>query len=98
LQGEALQHAKRLLQSYAALAQNVGGVLPQTVIRQGDQVREVLNLIATDEDIAILVVAAGTNRTPGKLIAELAHTVGTYPVPIVIVPAHLTDEELDSLS
>jgi nucleotide-binding universal stress UspA family protein len=98
MQGEALQHAKKLLQSYAALAQNVGGVLPQTVIRQGDQVREVLNLIATDEDIAILVVAAGTNRAPGELIAELARTVGTYPVPIVIVPAHLTDEELDALS
>jgi nucleotide-binding universal stress UspA family protein len=98
MQAEALQEAKELLQSYATLAQKIAGALPETVIRQGDSVREVLNLITTDQDIAILVLAAGTNRAPGVLVAELARNVCTYPVPTIIVPAHLTDGELDALS
>jgi nucleotide-binding universal stress UspA family protein len=98
MEAEALQHARKLLQSYAALAQKAGGVFAETVIRQGNNVREVLNLIASDEDIAILVLAAGAKRAPGELLAELARTVGTYPIPIIIVPAHLTDDELDALS
>jgi hypothetical protein len=32
------------------------------------------------------------------LVAELARNVCTYPVPTIIVPAHLTDGELDALS
>jgi hypothetical protein len=31
-------------------------------------------------------------------VSELARTAGAYPVPIVIVPAHLGDAELDALS
>jgi hypothetical protein len=32
------------------------------------------------------------------LISDLARTAGAYPIPIVIVPAHLSERELDALS
>jgi hypothetical protein len=47
----------------------------------------------------MLVLAAGASHdNPGVLVADLARSAGSYPVPVVIVPAHLSDEELDALS
>ena len=99
IRSEAQQEAQQLLDRYATLAQSVAAELPETVIRQGNSAREIFKLIETDEDIAVLILAAGpSNKGPGPLVSELARTAGTYPVPIVIVPAHLGDAELDALS
>ena len=99
IRSEAQQEAQLLLDRYATLAQSVAAELPETVIRQGNTAREIFKLIEVDEDIAVLVLAAGpSNKGPGPLVSELARTAGTYPVPIVIVPAHLGDTELDALS
>jgi nucleotide-binding universal stress UspA family protein len=99
VQTEARREAQELLDRYVVLAQGVGAKLPESVIRQGDPAREIFELIETDEDIAVLVLAAGTsNKGPGPLVAELGRTAGTYPVPVVIVPVHLSDAELDALS
>ncbi len=60
---------------------------------------EILKLIDEDEDIAILVLAAGTGKEgPGPLVATLGKTAGTFPIPIAVVPGHLADEELDAMS
>ena len=57
------------------------------------------SLIDEDEDIFILVLAAGTGAEgPGPLVASIGRTAGDYPIPVAIVPGHLTDEELDALS
>ena len=79
-------------------SRNGGAVCPH-VIREGDMVKELLKLIDEDDEIAWLVLAAGsTPEGPGPLVSELARTAGTYPIPVVIVPEHLTDEEIDALS
>jgi hypothetical protein len=31
-------------------------------------------------------------------VSSLGKTAGSFPVPIAIVPGHLTDEELDAMS
>ena len=99
IQTEAEQEAQQLLDRHRLLAQSVAEELPETVIRQGDAAREIFELIEADDDIAMLVLAAGSsNKGPGPLISDLARTAGTYPVPVVIVPAHLSDIELDALS
>jgi nucleotide-binding universal stress UspA family protein len=99
IRSEAQQEAQQLLDRFATLAQSVAAELPETVIRQGNNAREIFKLIESDEDIAVLVLAAGpSNKGPGPLVSELARTAGAYPVPIVIVPAHLGDAELDALS
>ena len=57
------------------------------------------DLIEEDEDIAVLVLAAGTAKEgPGPLVASLANTADNYPIPVAIVPGHLSDEELDTMS
>ena len=73
--------------------------MSQRVIREGDKAQEVLNLIEDDENIAGLVLAAATSKEgPGPLVSSLAKNAGDFPIPVAIVPGHLSDEELDALS
>jgi nucleotide-binding universal stress UspA family protein len=99
MRSEAEQEAQELLERYEVLVRNVAEGAPEVVIRQGDAAREIFELIEADEDIAMLVLAAGaSNQGPGPLVSDLARTAGTYPIPVVIVPAHLSEAELDALS
>ena len=69
------------------------------MVREGETAEEILNLIDEDEDISILVLAAGvSSEGPGPLVANLGKAAGDYPIPVAIVPGHLSDEELDAMS
>ena len=61
---------------------------------------EVLKVIDEDEDIAVLVLAAGVGKEgPGPLVSSIVATgSASFPIPITIVPGNLSDEELDALS
>jgi nucleotide-binding universal stress UspA family protein len=99
MESEARQEAERLLERYVILAHSISAGFPETVIREGDAAREIAKLIEADEDIAMLVLAAGcSSKGPGLLLSRLIRTAGDYLVPIVMVPAHLTNAELDALS
>ena len=99
MRAEAQEEARAMLAKAAARASGAAGITPEQVIREGEKAQEILNLIEEDEDIAILVLGAGTGKEgPGPLVASLSATAGTFPIPVAIVPGHLTDEELDSMS
>jgi nucleotide-binding universal stress UspA family protein len=99
MRAEAQDEANAALSKYAARANGVAGITPERVVREGSKAQEILNLIDEDEDISILVLAAGTgSEGPGPLVASLGKTAGDYPIPVAIVPGHLTDEELDAMS
>ena len=68
-------------------------------MREGDQAEEILKLIDEDEDIFILVLAASTgSEGPGPLVTMIGRTAGDFPIPVAIVPGHLSDAEIDALS
>jgi hypothetical protein len=47
----------------------------------------------------MLVLAANPGpEGPGPIITTMAKTVGSFPIPLVIVPGGLSDEEIDALS
>ena len=74
-------------------------VIPQLVALAGADDEQVIDVIEKDTDIAMLVLAANPGpEGPGPLIAAMANAVGTFPVPIVIVPGELSDPEIDALS
>ena len=99
MRAEAREEAEAELNKYAARARSIAGVTAQRAIREGDKAEEVLKLIDDDEDIFVLVLAAGTGTEgPGPLVVNIGGTAGDYPIPIAIVPGHLTDEEIDALS
>lgn len=97
---EGHEEADRLLDHFSAFARNLAGIDPERVVREGAVTDEVLRLIDEDEDIGLLVLASGTDKEgPGPLVSSLGGvSSATFPIPITIVPGHLSDGELDGLS
>jgi nucleotide-binding universal stress UspA family protein len=99
MRAEAHDEANAQLAKYAVRAGGTSGITPERVIREGDKAEEILKLIDEDEDIFILVLGAGTgSEGPGPLVATIGRAAGDFPIPVAIVPGHLTDEEIDALS
>ena len=99
MKAEAHEEANTALDKYATRANGIAGVTAERVVREGKTADEILDLIEKDEDIAILVLAAGTGKEgPGPLVSSLGKMAGTFPIPIAVVPGHLADEELDAMS
>jgi hypothetical protein len=47
----------------------------------------------------VLILAAASGKEgPGPLVSSLAKTAGEFPIPLAIVPGHLSDEDLDTMS
>ena len=99
MRAEAHEEANAMLAKFAARSNGIAGITPECVIREGEAAEEILKLIEEDEDISVLVLAAGVDTEgPGPLVSHLGSTAGTFPVPVAIVPGHLTDDELDAMS
>src|SRR5689334_4892077 len=96
---EAMEAAKAMLNKAAEQAKKTAAVKVDMVIREGAVTEEIVNLIEEDADIGILVLAAGTGKEgPGPLVTHLAKNAGNFPIPVAIVPGHLSDEEIDASS
>ena len=100
MQAEAEAEAEKLIDVAAAAVRALAGLEPERVVRTGDKADEVVKLIEADEDISLLVLAAGAGRDgPGPLVSALAgKSAASFPIPVAIVPAHLEDEEIDALA
>lgn len=99
MRAEAYEEANATLDRHAARSSSITGTQPERVIREGDKAAELLKLIDEDEDIAALILAAGIGKEgPGPLVSSLAKSAGTFPIPVAIVPGHLSDEDLDSMT
>jgi nucleotide-binding universal stress UspA family protein len=96
---EAMEAAKAMLTKAAEQAKKTAPVKVDMVIREGTVTEEIASLIEEDADIGILVLAAGTGKEgPGPLVSHLAKNAGNFPIPVAIVPGHLSDEEIDASS
>lgn len=100
MRAEAREQAQATLAKFAAKARDFANLDPEMVIREGKRAEEIRKLIEIDEDIAILVLAAGeSSEGPGPLVSAIAaRGSGTFPVPITIVPATLSEEQLDAIA
>jgi nucleotide-binding universal stress UspA family protein len=99
MKAEQEEAANAALDKYAARIRQVAKIAPDRVIREGEPASEMLKLIEEDDDIGILVLAADTSKEgPGPLVTSVAKTAGSFPIPVAIVPGHLSDEELEAMS
>jgi hypothetical protein len=82
------------------MVRNWSAIEPEMVIREGNRSEEIVKLIEEDADIAILVLAAASDKEgPGPLVTALAGKAsGTFPVPITIVPGHLDDDAISAVT
>lgn len=76
-------------------------LVPEEIIREGVMAEEITGLIEEDRDIGVLVLGASKDPSgPGPLVSNLAggRLAGTFPVPITLVPGHLSTEEILALA
>lgn len=96
---EARNAASAALNAQAATVREVIGLEPELVIREGVPVEEIHKLIEEDQDIAILVLAAGNAKEgPGPLVSSVAGKGAAFPIPVTVVPLSLSDEDIESLA
>jgi nucleotide-binding universal stress UspA family protein len=76
-------------------------IAPEEIVREGMKADEITKLIEEDPDIGVLVLGASKDPSgPGPLVSTLAggRLLGTFPVPITVVPGHLSIEEILALA
>jgi len=74
---------------------------PEEIIREGSKAEEITKLIEEDADIGVLVLGASKDPSgPGPLVSSLAggKLAGVFPIPITVVPGHLSTEEILALA
>lgn len=100
MQDEARQEAEVLLQRLAGEIYERSGEVPALYVREGIPRDELLDLIAGEPTISILVLAAGTGPDgPGPLVSALTGSyVNRLTIPVTIVPGALSDDAIDGLS
>lgn len=97
---EANATASAALDQAAAKVRQRSGIEPELVVREGEAAEEIRRLIEEDQDIAILILAAGTSKEgPGPLVSSISGKGATgFQIPVTVVPATLTDEDIEALA
>lgn len=96
---EARERIHAHFEVFAKWMRDKQGVDPELVIREGEAVTEILAQIKEDPEIGVLVLGAGTDKSgPGPLVTQLSKASGTLPIPITLVPGHLSKERLEAIT
>ncbi|HEY6916305.1 MAG TPA: universal stress protein [Allosphingosinicella sp.] len=73
------------------------GIQPSLVIKQGEPVKAIGELLK-EKDVAALVLGAAANGGPGPLVTHFSSVAASLPCPLFIVPGGLDEEALDRIS
>ncbi|MEM6461814.1 MAG: universal stress protein [Pseudomonadota bacterium] len=99
MKAEAREEADAALERIAAKVRENVGIEPELTIRMGKTTDEIHALIEEDQDIAILVLAASSAKEgPGPLVSSVAGRGAAFPIPVTVIPAELSDEDIEALS
>jgi nucleotide-binding universal stress UspA family protein len=99
MEEEAKLRAEAMVLEAAGAIVEEAGIQPSILVRQGDAVKAITDLLKEREDFAALVLGAAADGGPGPLVAHFSSAVaGTLPCPLVIVPGRLDDEALDRVA
>lgn len=96
MEEEARLRAEAMGLQAASAIDEEAGVQRSVLVRHGDPVKAITEVLKEREDVAALVLGAAAEGGPGPLVAHFSGAVaGTLPCPLVIVPGRLGDEALD---
>jgi nucleotide-binding universal stress UspA family protein len=95
---EAEERANSTLSKFAASVRETIGIESELAVREGITSEQIRKLIEEDQDIAILVLAAGSGKDgPGPLVQSLAGRE-SFSIPVTVVPYNLSDEDIDAIT
>lgn len=97
---EAEKMAQDILKSLCKKVHGETGLIPEIIIKFGDPLIEIINFIKEDKAISLLVLAASSKSgEPGPLVSQFTGSrVGSFPVPITIVPGNLSEKSILALT
>ncbi|MGB0695064.1 MAG: universal stress protein [Rhodospirillaceae bacterium] len=100
LEKAAREEAETLLHRLAARVKERSGDLPILYVREGDPKDQLMALIDQEPGISVLVLAAGSGKDgPGPLVTACATgLIAKLRVPVTIIPAGLSPEDLNRMS
>lgn len=99
MEEEAKLRAEAMVLGASSAIVEEAGLTPAVLVRQGDPVKAVADILKERDDISALVLGAAQEGGPGPLVSHFAGSAaGTLPCPLIIVPGALEDERLDALS
>src|ERR1700761_4849474 len=91
MRAEAQETANAALDRASARANGIAAITPERVIREGEAMEQILGVIDEDADSAMMVLAANPGpEGPGPIISMIAKMTGSFPIPVTIVPGHLS--------
>jgi len=100
---EGLSKAKAVFRLFGRKLKTMGfeELIPEEIVREGSKADEITKAIEEDPDIGVLVLGASKDPSgPGPLVSSLAggKLAGSFPVPMTVVPGHLTTDEILALA
>lgn len=98
IEEEARQRAEGLVASASGTLFDEAGIRPAILVRQGEPVQVIRDVLAEHENVAALVLGAAPGGAPGPLVAHFTGEAGTLPCPLMIVPGGLDRAAIDRLS
>ncbi len=96
MQQERYEEAKTLLQDVCDEAYNLCGIRPSLLIREGQVGENILQAVHEDPSLDMLVLGASeSGKSNDALISWLAAQLGEkLPIPLLLVPGNLTDQQI----
>lgn len=99
MRAEARERIEAHFEVFAKWMRDKQGVDPELVIREGEPVTEIIDVINTDPEIGVLVLGAGTDKSgPGPLVTQMSRNSGSLPCPVTVVPGDMSKERLESIT
>jgi len=99
MRAEVRERAEGVLSEIAARVREEQGIEAERIVREGTHLNEITKLIEEDQDIAVLVLAAGAAvEGPGPLVQSIVGRNSAFPVPVTVVPVALSDADIDAVA
>lgn len=99
MRAEAQERAHATLAQIKTEVCDIVGIEPETIIYEGQKADQIARVINDDQDIAVLILAAGSSIDgPGPLVQSIASKGSAFSIPVTIIPDGLSDEDIDSVT
>lgn len=99
MRAEAEERAHLTLSQISAEVRTRLGIESEIIVCEGQKFDQISRIINEDQDIAVLILAAGSNSDgPGPLVQSIASKGSSFSIPVTIIPDGLSDEEIDAVS
>ena len=96
MEEEAKLRAEAMVVEVSGAIFEEAGVRPAILVRQGEPVKVVGDLVKELDDISALVLGAASEGAPGPLVSHFAGTAGSLPCPLIVVPGGLPEAAFDA--